>query len=88
MNARNLKHIPHSPEILKTTMVLTSNQITALFKDAAQMGLSICTRDEFLQLEVIVSVYDMAEWEYEDWDNWCSNFKKPDQVPDLTSSDT
>ena len=27
----------------------------------------------------------MAAWEDEDWDNWCSNSKKPDRVPDLTA---
>ena len=36
------------------TMVLTRNQITALFEDAAQMGLSNFTRVDYLQVEGIV----------------------------------
>ena len=69
-------------------MVHTGNQITEFFEDAAQMGLSNRTRADSLQVEGVVSVDYMAEWEDEDWDNWWSNYKKPDQVPDLTSGAT
>ena len=49
------------------------------------MGLSDFNRVDSLQVEGIVKVNYMAEWEDEDWDNWCSNFKKPDRVPDLNA---
>ena len=51
-------------------MVHTGNQITEFFEDAAQMGLSNRTRADSLQVEGVVSVDYMAEWEDEDWDNW------------------
>ena len=52
------------------------------------MGLSNCTHADSLQLEGKFSVDGMAEWEDEDWDNWCSNCKKPDRVLDLASGAT
>ena len=63
-------------------MVLNAAQITALFEDAAHMGLSNRTRFHSLNDEGITLVDDLAEWEDDDWYQWMINFKKPDRIPD------
>ncbi len=45
------------------------------------MGLSNRTRLQ-LQAEGITDVLDLAEWKKEDWDQFASNCKRPDQIPD------
>ena len=63
-------------------MVLTALQTTAFFENASQMGLSNRTRTGSLQVEGIVDVADMAEWEDDDWDCWYENAKKPPKIQD------
>ena len=67
-------------------MVLTTAQITAFFEDAAHMGLSNGTWFDSLNVEGITSVDDLAKWEDDDWDQWMSNCKKPDRIPDTVNS--
>ena len=63
-------------------MVLTADQITSLFEDADQMGLTHRTRTLSLNSEVIITVGELSEWKDDDWDQWKNNCKKPDIIPD------
>ena len=63
-------------------MVLTTAQITSLFEDADQMGLSHRTRTIPLKSEGIITVGELTEWKDDEWDQWNNNSKKPDRIPD------
>ena len=61
-------------------MVLTAPQTTVFFENAGQMGLSNRTRVQ-LQLEGINMIPDLAEWDSEQWDDFNSNCRRPDMIP-------
>jgi hypothetical protein len=63
-------------------MVLTAGQITSFFEDADQMGLKNRTRIDSLVPEGITTVDELKEWDDDDWDQWASNFKRPDKTAD------
>ena len=65
-------------------MVLTASQITNFFEDASQMGLFNRSRFDSLNTEGIMPVDDLAEWDDDGWDQWMSNCKNPDRIPDPT----
>ena len=67
-------------------MVLTADQITAFFEYATQMGFSNRTRFDSLNAEGITSVDDLAEWGDDYWDQWMSNCKKPERIPDTINA--
>ena len=46
------------------------------------MGLFNSTRTLSLTREGIGTVDYLADWYYDDWDQWNSNHKKPDRVQD------
>ena len=49
-------------------MVLTAGHITSFFEDANQMALQNRTRTNSLVAEGIVTVYELKEWNDDDWD--------------------
>ena len=69
-------------QIQTSTMVFTAAQQIAFFEDADQMNLTTRTRTGSLVVEGIISVDDLAEWKDNGWDQWSSNCKKPDRIPD------
>ena len=71
----------HTP-IHSTKMLLTVAQITSLFEDADQMGLTHQTRTLSLNSEGIITVGELAEWKDDDWYQWKNNCKNPDRIPD------
>ena len=71
----------HTP-IHSTKMVLTAAQITSLFEDADQMGLTHRTRTLSLNSEGIIPVGELAEWKDDDWNQCKNNCKKPDRITD------
>ena len=75
-------HITSNSSNFNSTMVLTASQQVSFFEDADQMGLSNSTRTLSLFLEGIATVDNLADWYDDDWDQWSSNFKKPDMVQD------
>ena len=74
----------HTP-IHPTKMILTADQITLFFEDADQIGLTHRTRTLSLNSEGIITVGELAECKYDDWDQWKNNFKKSDRIPDPTN---
>ena len=67
-------------------MVFTAAQITLFLEDAAQMGLSSCTR-VYLQGEGINHPSDLEEFADKDtWDQIVENCKRPPQIPDANGN--
>ena len=64
------------------TMVLAVEQTTVFFEDSAQMGLSNGIQFDSIQLEGVITVTDLSDWEDENWDQWCQNCNKPDRIQD------
>ena len=62
-------------------MVFTVAQTTAFLEEAAQMGLSHRTRVQ-LQVDGVNDTSDLAEWTDDDWDQFATNCKRPDRIPD------
>ena len=52
-------------------MVLAVEQTTVFFEDSAQMGLSNGIQFDSIQLEGVITVTDLSDWEDENWDQWC-----------------
>ena len=67
-------------------MVLTAAQITALFKDAAEMIFSNRTKFYSMNAGGVILVDDIAKWEDDGWDQWMSNCKKHDRITDPTNA--
>ena len=64
------------------TMVLTAAQTTAFFRDADQMGIPQATVAQ-LQIEVITTIADLADFEKETLQQMADNLRKPGGwVPD------
>ena len=61
--------------------MFTATQITAFFTEATQMGLSARTR-QALEDEGIKTVAYIYEWEYDEWDQFTQNCKRPPQIVD------
>ena len=53
-------------------MVFTATQITAFFIESTQMGISARTR-QALDNEGISTVFDIYEWEDDEWDKFNQN---------------
>ena len=66
-------------------MFLTASQTTKLFEEVSQMGLSNRTRVNYIQVEGVITVTDLSDWEDDYWYQWCLNFKKPDRIQDLAA---
>ena len=66
-------------------MVVTVTQTTAFFEEGLQMGLSIRTRLQ-LQVEGVEYLLDLGEFYDSNWDQFTSNCKHPDQIPDSTNA--
>ena len=63
-------------------MALTAAQTTAFFRDGDQMGIPQATVDQ-LQIEVITTISDMADFEKETLQQMANNLRKPGgRVPD------
>ena len=59
-------------------MVFTAYQQFSFFEDADLTGLSNRTRTLSLIIDGITAVDDIDSWDENDWDQWNSNFKKPE----------
>ena len=68
------------------TIVFTAAQQVFFFEDADQMGLSNMTCTLSLIIEGIAVVDDLADWDDDDWDQWNSNWKKPERVQDTNNA--
>ena len=62
-------------------MVVTVAQTTVFFEEGLQMGLFNRTRLQ-LQVEGVEYLLDLGEFYDSDWDQFASNCKRPNQIPD------
>ena len=57
-------------------MFLTAAQTTTFFEDASQMGFSNRTWVHSLQMEGIITISDLSDYEDDNWNQWCSNLQE------------
>ena len=62
-------------------MVITAPQTTAFFDEGLQMGLSNRTCLQ-LRVEGVEYLLDLGEFYDSNWDQFASNCKRPNQIPD------